>query len=300
MLCASREGRPRVKPLRGRLLGAYPDDRHFVRLGEGVFCCSAALTLAQLAPRLALAELVELCNELVGAFARCPHDPSGGGAAFDLPPYLSREELLWELASLGEGRDVTKALKAASLSCPSAWSPYESVLATCLSLPPGDGGYGLGPLRLNARVHSSCERPMTRGSRVPDIELLNGALGLNYDGENHLDLRLLGRAAMDLGGSPGDSGASRALEQVQRQLREKYVDDRRRDRDLLAAGRGTMVVTKEDLHEPGGLDLLVAQVLVVLEERLSEDFSAWRSGLTEPSLVRLRAGLLRRLLWEHV
>ena len=89
-------------------------------------------------------------------------------------------------------------------------------------------------------------------ARVPDIVLEDCPVGFNYDGREHLDLEAIAAAAEN------KDELGRALAS----LRRKYVDDRRRDRELAAQGRLVMSVVSEDLFDHGGLDVVVLEALM--------------------------------------
>jgi hypothetical protein len=103
--------------------------------------------------------------------------------------------------------------------------------------------------------------------------------GLNYDGENHLELSAVVDSAIHSAAAPGDGQLAKALEQSIQAVREKYVDDRRRDRELLASGRDVLVVTYEDLVERGGLDRVMSLAMDSMERTGGLDLSAQRSAL---------------------
>lgn len=217
-----------------------------------------ALVLAELATRLPLAMLVELANEFQSTFSRDPLDPRSPQAILGVLPLATQKALLAELASMGSPT-ATRVLRAVALSSENTWSPRESILATMATLPLAEGGYGLGPLMLNKRLTG---KDASRTSRVPDIMLGPSTnVGINYDGWDHLDLVSFEKTAISLGTSPGSARAQAALDATRRQIRAKYVDDRRRDRDLLAMGVETLVATSEDLMHIESLDLLMRQAI---------------------------------------
>ena len=56
-----------------------------------------------------------------------------------------------------------------------------------------------------------------------------------------------------------------------RSVREKAVDDVRRNRELAADGLTVFPITKEDLREKGGLDRVMRQVVESIERTSSLD-----------------------------
>lgn len=171
-----------------------------------------------------------------------------------------------------------------------AWSPMEALVAVMAALPLEYGGYGIDLVVLNKRVPVS--ETATRTSRVPDMLFADGTVGLNYDGEDHLDLGKVVSAAQRIGEHAGEESSRRQLSAALEDVREKYVDDRRRDRELAAAGCLVFSVTKEDLIEKGGLDNLMTLVLDALARGASEEFTMTRTAMRVRELARMRQDLL--------
>ena len=159
-----------------------------------------------------------------------------------------------------------------------AWSAMEAIVALLLVRPQNEGGYGIGELVLNERENAPGElkRRGVRGSRVPDIGLANLPVGFNYDGRGHLDL----------GSIPVETQSAAEIKVALAEVRGKYVDDLRRNRELLAGGRIVMPIVAEDLMEYGGLDT------VVLEAVLAAERLTGRSG---EEGARVRRALDKRL-----
>lgn len=114
----------------------------------------------------------------------------------------------------------------------------------------------VGELRLNVR-HENPPELVARGcpeSRVPDIELVVAPVGFNYDGRGHYDLQAVAAAT---------DGAGRAA--AIKDARSKYVDDLRRNRELMAMGKMILPVCSEDLFEEGAPDALVVEALRCVE-----------------------------------
>ena len=93
-----------------------------------------------------------------------------------------------------------------------------------------------------------------RTSRVPDIEVLGTRVGFNYDSHQHLDLESIARAAD--GGNPAQAIAL---------VREKHLDDLRRNRELAAMGHIVLPVTPNDLFAPGGLDAVMLEAALAID-----------------------------------
>lgn len=170
------------------------------------------------------------------------------------------------------------------------------MLATVLSLPSVSGGYGLGPLSLNPRIKVGEDSFGMRHAktRVPDMVFAGTDIGLNYEGENHLDLDSLVRSVMDAVLNPGSLTASEVVESTKRSVRAKAVDDGRRDRELTLSGLNVLRVTKEDLLERGGMERLVALLLPVIERQRGVSYDDLRASMGIPALVRAR----QRLVWS--
>ncbi len=299
VLCSDKAGRPKTQILRGRVSRPRPKGQYFLELAPATYVCNAALTLTQLTERLSLPQLISLATELEGSYALGPFGITGEQANFSIKPFVNKDVLLLQLLQLPQSRATRLATRAAILSRPNAWSPQEAVLATMIMLSPGEGGYGLGPVTLNPRIQSSGGLPMTRSSRVPDIVFDDTPLALNYDGSDHLNLIGLERATLGLGADPGSSRMAAVVEQLRQQVRKKYVDDRRRDRDLLVAGLEVPVVTNEDISGIDALDLLMAQLITRLERLVGRRFNTQRAALEDPRLTALRAQTLQELLARH-
>ena len=245
--------------------------RAFVSLGEGVQASSPELLFIEMAQVMPLMNLVLLGCELCGSFSRDPADPHDGDVAYWVDPVTSVEKIRTFAKLCTHVRGITRAAKALSYVMDNAWSPTEALVAVMAALPLEYGGYGIDPVVLNKRVPVS--EKATRASRVPDMLFANGTVGLNYHGE-------------------GEDSSQRQLSAALEDVREKYVDDRRRDCELAAAGRLVFSVTKEDLIEKGGLDNLMTLVLDALDRGASEKFKMTRAAMRVRELARMRQDLL--------
>lgn len=87
--------------------------------------------------------------------------------------------------------------------------------------------------------------------------------------------------------------ASQAVQAAIRQVRDKYVDDRRRDRDLWSQGLAVLPVTREDLYQKGGLDTLMMRVIDTIEHLAKRKDTARFEVPASPALARMR----QRLIW---
>lgn len=127
-------------------------------------------------------------------------------------------------------------------------------------------------------------------SRVPDIVLDDLPVGFNYDGHDHLNLSSIIKSISN----------STELRASLAQLRNKYVDDRKRDRELAAQGRVVMPVVAEDVFACGGLDMVVLEALMA-SERLGGPAAASvvEDGAWDHQVEQARQQLVWSLLpWE--
>ena len=228
-----------------------------LRLGESLVIPSPELLFVELAEVMHPAALELLGYELCGTYARDPNDPRCGSVVHGLQPVTSVSSIRAFIDSCQRIHGRRPALRALHNVCDGAWSAMESICVLFMRRPASELGYELGELRLNERQDSP--RDLTsRGcplSRVPDILLADHPVGFNYDGRDHLDLR----AIPPLAEQPDDLARKLA------EIRDRYVDDRRRDRELAAQGMVVMPVVSEDLFSPGGLDLVVMEALMASE-----------------------------------
>ena len=273
--------------VRNTVYGAGIAPGSFVDVGGNIVIPCPELLFVDLVGHLRFPVLVLLGYELCGSFGRDPRDPMMGDVSFGLPPATSVERIRAFIDACTYLPGKEDAIRALGYVADNAWSPMEAVLATMLTLPLPVGGYGLGELRLNTRyvnpaqlVDLGCPT-----SRVPDIELAVAPVGFNYDGRGHYDLETVAAA-------PDDAAQRDAV----RAARAKYVDDLRRNRELLAMGRVILPVCSEDLFEQGGLDALVLEALGCVELTGVEVPSFARDYLTSPGAASRRQELLWSML----
>lgn len=267
-----------------------------IELGQGISIVCPELLFMQLAGSFSLPALVMLGYELTGTFSRDALDPRDGEARLWVEPVTTVQRIRSFIEACPRARNSQIALEALSCVTDNAWSPAEAVLVTVLSLPSVSGGYGLGPLSLNPRIKVGEDAfGMRRAkTRVPDMVFAGTDIGLNYEGENHLDLDSLVRSVMDAALNPGSLTASEVFESTKRSVRAKAVDDGRRDRELMLSGLNVLRVTKEDLLERGGMERLVALLLLVIERQRGVSYDDLRASMGIPALVRAR----QRLVWS--
>ena len=264
----SAAGRLRMRNVTNTVYSRGLPEGSFIDVGHGVCIPCPELLFIELASVMDAPVHVLLGLELCGRFARDSRDPRDGDVAYGLEPLTSADKIRAFIASCKSVRDLAYAAERAQYVMDNAWSPMEAILATVMRLPYGEFGYDLGPLVLNGRVDAP-ERLVPyveKASRVPDIVLEGTRVGVNYDGEIHLDLTEIVRRA----------AAGEDVDEAVERVREKYVDDRRRDRELLMQGYYVLPATSEDLYRDGGLDKLIGQVIELAEQTAGLDLGPQR------------------------
>jgi len=157
----------------------------------------------------------------------------------------------------------------------------------------------MGPVTLNERVMVG--EPDESGimrSRYPDLSFSFAPVGLNYDGEDHLDLAGLVHAAHTATMAEGkeQAEAKTALWDKLEAVRAKVVDDNRRNRQLAASGRIVFPVTKEDVYGWGNLDELTWQILQCAHSVFDVDIERFMQTLENTDRKRDRYTLLATFL----
>ena len=223
--------------------------------------------------------------ELCGSFSRDPNDPRTGRATLGIAPVTSVERIGRFIDRCSNVRGTVAARRSLEYVADNAWSPAETVVAALVALPVHELGYGLGKVTLNARRAAPPElvKLGAAASRIPDIEVDGLRVGFNYDGHDHLDLPSIARAATQ---EESDS----AIDAV----REKYVDDLRRNRELLATGRIVLPVTSEDLFRKNGLDAVMLEAALAEESLFGTKLPELRGTIASSALRRAR----QRLIWS--
>ena len=257
------------------------------------------LLFAQMAEKATLPALVLLGHELCGHFCRWANNPARGPVTDGIPAATSVAEISAFLDRTPGLPGRTRARQAIPYLVDHAFSAPEAVLSTAFGLPPREQGYGLGPITLNRAVAIAENENSTRGNtRYPDILLPFAPIGVNYDGEGHLDLAGLARAAREAAEAEADTKqqAENALAGKIAEVREKAVDDIRRNRQLAAAGYIVFPATKEDLLEYGALDELARQILGCARTVFGVDTQAFEETLDDSARARERYELLVTLV----
>lgn len=277
--------RPRTPCISATTYGAGLPDGSFVDLGDGLAIPCPELLFVELAARMAPAAHALLGYELCGSFSRDPADPRTGRATLGIAPVTSVERIGKFIDRCSNVRGTKAARRSLECVADNAWSPAETVIAALVALPAYELGYGLGKVTLNARRATPPElvKLGAAASRVPDIEVDGLHVGFNYDGRDHLDLPSIARAA-------NQEESDAAMDAV----REKYVDDLRRNRELLATGRIVLPVTSEDLFRRNGLDAVMLEVALAEESLFGTKLPELRGTIASSALRRAR----QRLIWS--
>ena len=260
---------------------------------------SPELLFLQMASVLTFPMVVLLGYELCGHFSRSADNPLLGNVTDGLPAVTSVGKIGKYLGSIKRAKGVAKARRALRFVCDHAISAPESVLATIYSLPTTESGYGMGPLSLNASVNVSDDVDwVTSKTRFPDLMFCFAPVGINYDGEDHLDLSGLVAAVRAAERADGESyeDARRALSEGLSEVRAKAIDDNMRNRQLLAQGKIVLPATKEDLYGKGHLDYLTRQLLDCARVFFGADVRAYETTLNNTEMARDRQELLDSML----
>lgn len=252
----------------------------FVDVGHGVAIACPELVFAEMGAAMSRPVQLLLGYELCGGYSRDNADPREGEIAYSVDPLTTPEAIGEYLEGCRHMPQIWQSREALPYLLGNAWSPIEAIIAQMIVLDPCESGYGLGEIELNRRVGAA-----KKGSRVPDILFAGTRVGLNYDGGVHFGLEDVVAAA----GTEGERAAVAAA-------RAKIVGDKRRDRELLANGYAVLPVTSEDLYEPGGLDVVMGQVITLIERETGRDLSEQKKWLAAPGAIKWRQQLLWSLL----
>lgn len=267
--------------------------KSFVSLDDGFSIASPELLFVEMGGMMSLPTQVMLGMELCGTYSRDPSDPRMGEVTYGVDPVTTVRKLTDFVRSAKFVTGLNQAREALAYVADNAWSPMEATIATLGSLPVSDFGYDVGPVRLNMRIEagSQLQDLGTKASRVPDLLFDGTPVGINYDGKGHLDLDGL---VASVRRADGDVEASK------RDLRKKYVDDLRRNRELAAAGYVVLPATSEDLFAKGALDALMLEAMCAMESFAERDLAQQKLALQNETLAKSRQRLIWSLLpWEE-
>ena len=260
----------------------------FVRVKDEFTIPCPELLFLELASVMDRAALELVGYELCGTFARDPTMPRTGPVAHGVAPVTTVDNIAAYLGRCRGVRGLKAARRAIGQVRDNAWSAMEALMALVLVRDVVDYGFGLSGIRLNEREGHGQElaRRGVRPSRVPDISLEDLPVGFNYDGHSHLNLNSIDVSSL------GEDELRGALAEV----RNKYVDDIRRNRELLAQGRIVLPIVAEDLVDRDGLDAVVLEAMLAAE-RLTGT-SGENGVLVRTALGRGYAARRQQLIWS--
>lgn len=274
----------------------------YIDAGNGFRIASPELVFVEMGAVMQPEVQALLGYELTGSFSRSPIDPRGGAIAYGIPPATSVEKIEQFLSRCEGNAGVAQSRQIIRYVANNAWSPAEAVVAALMALPLEYLGYGMRRLVLNDRQAAADEltRSGARESRVPDILIPGTCVGINYDSLYHLDLDSIVEAAQACALAPKDAAAAVTLENARRSVREKVLDDLRRNRKLAAQGLVVLPATSEDLYRKGGLDALMLEVFRTIELLSGKDMAENRRALASRTVCKRRQTLIWSLLaWER-
>ena len=202
--------------------------RSILWLDEHASIVSPELLFLQMADVFSFPALVMLGYELCGHFARSPSEPRDGVISDDMAAATDTASIKSYLSKVGAKRGVIVARRALQYVHDHALSSPEAILALMYSLPPEEGGYGMGPVTLNMRVDvDDCDNWTGAKTRLPDLMFSFAPVGINYDGSKHLDLGELVRLARQaaLSGADERDEANSLLGSKMAEVREKVLED---------------------------------------------------------------------------
>lgn len=290
--------RLRIKSVHNTVYAQGLPEQSFVTVRDGICISSPELLFVETAPLMSTAAHVLLGYELCGTYGRDFSDPRNGDAIFNIPAVTDVQSIRSFINLCHNVRGTTKALDDLKYVANNAWSPVEAIIAAVLRLPIWEYGYAFGNVTLNKRVD-----PSTYGSagfaaqyRVPDIVIDGSPVGINYDGDEHIDVDSVVQAALQLGKDPEDQESQSALQEAIREARAKILDDKRRDRELGSRGLYVLAVTKEDLYNIGQFEGIVHLILDGMKSHGGFDVSQQRSYLNNNALKQKRQDLVWSLL----
>lgn len=263
---------------------------------EQVAVPSPEILLAQMAEVLPLPDLAALGHELCGHYTLRP-SYSRGSAVLDVPPLTSTakiDDMLRHASRLRGSKALARALPYIQ---DSSLSAAETAFSVISQLPVRTLGYEIGRTILNREfVPNEADRACVLGeSRIPDILFAGTSVGLNYDGDGHLSLAQLVRIAKALAGDPSSSELRAAVRQAMEDVRKEAASDKQRDRDLGVMGLSVLPVTRFDVEDAEGLDLVMSQVMTLIERDTGFDMSLQRQALQDEALRAKRYETFRRL-----
>lgn len=278
---ARREDRVRTKGVSCSVHATALPEGSYLELGGGLWIPCPELLFVEMGPYLSPVAHQLLGMELCGGYAK----PD----TYLMPPVTSAEKVRAYVEELRGMEGLPQARLVAPRLIDNAWSPREAIIALLARRPTSRLGYGMPPIVLNSRMVVG-----DGATRVPDIMFAGTPVGINFEGEGHLDLGGIVSAATEAVLNPGSPTGQRELDGQIGKVRGKYVDDQRRNRDLLAEGLTVFTVTNEDLLQEGGLDSVMLQCMTAIKRAGGTDLSRQRHAV----LNRLLAHKRQLLIWS--
>lgn len=288
------EDRLKAKGVRNTVYEKAVLGKSFILLRDGLAIPTPELLFFEMREEHDVLGLALLGMELCGGYA-LPWN-GVGKPAYGVKPVTTAERLRSFIRRAPSLPGIDRAREAAGLVQDNCWSPMEAPLVAFAGDGPDGLGFGIGKVIVNRREGARDPSLASKESRVPDIMFEDTPVGINYDGGGHYDIDRVARAALAAACEVGRADIWKELEAVKREVRAKYADDRRRERDLWADGLTVFTATKEDLYEEGALDLLMAQVIEAIHRTTGRDMGRQREVLLDPETARRRQELLRSAL----
>lgn len=310
VMVANQQRRVRMQYINSHVCATQLPASSILWLDEHTTISSPVLLFIQMAEIFSVPELVLLGYELCGDFARSATNPFDGPVTDGIPQATSVDELRHYMDSVDYVPGLVKARIAVQYVADHAVSAPEAVLATMYSLPPEESGYGMGPVSLNQRVDVSLDESTEDGqignarSRYPDILFSFAPLGINYDGEDHLDLDGLIDAAQLPRYADGQYASAHrdafgALLEKRDAVRKKVVDDNTRNRQLAASGKLVLPATKENLESIEDLDAFTVDLLHAGEHFFGMNIQRFLNSIEDSNNKGSRRDLLYSLLPQY-
>ncbi|WP_255467167.1 hypothetical protein [Raoultibacter phocaeensis] len=227
--------RTRTKSVTSSVWATLPE-RSIIDAGMGFLMSSPEFCFLQMATRLSLAKLIQLCFELCGTYAVVDDGSSRERSA----PLTSVTKLRAFVQASSNAPGRTKALRALYYCMDGSASPMETVLTMLLCLPYGLGGYGIERPQLNYQVDvpSSMRSVTDRAYCKADLCWPEAKLCVEYDSKKyHLDP-------------------------------ERQESDSRRRNTLVVLGFTMMVVSRGQIADGGAFNRLAKQIAIQTGKRL--------------------------------
>ena len=285
----------------------------FIELEDGIAVSCPELAFVEAGTYMTPLAHILLGFELCGTYVRDARDARCGNVAFGVEPATSVARIRAYIETAGHVRGSQRAKELLAYVADNAWSPMEAVVAALAAIPTSEGGYGLGQVLLNVRRPNSAVLVSLgcKESRVPDIQVAGTRVGFNYDGREHFELsednvasrvadaqpRLDRNSREDHGSTAEPSAASGRKSPNVAAMRAKYLDDLRRNRELAASGAVVLPVTSEDLFQQGGLDTVMLEAVLLMEqsgELKPAKARELKAAIRMPALRRER----QRIIWS--